>query len=89
MNFYLGKNNRLTSVNYSGGDTGGGNVTVTYSFTGYNTFYVNQGAKITVANAPYSGRGYNVCGRTASGVATGDVTFGTGGTGGNDTGTTA
>jgi hypothetical protein len=89
MNFYLGKNNRLTSVNYSGGDTGGGNVTVTYSFTGYNTFYVNQGAKLTVSSAPYNGRGYNTCGRTASGVATGDVTFGTGGTGGNNPGTTA
>lgn len=90
MNFYLGKNNRLTSVNYSGGDTGGGNVTVTYSFTGYNALYINQGAQITVTNAPYNGRGNNVCGRTASGVATGQVTFGDGGgVDGNDAGTEA
>jgi hypothetical protein len=88
INFYLGKNNRLTSVNYSGGDTGGGNVTVTYSFTGYNTFYVDQGAALTVTNAPYNGRGHNVCGRTASNVATGDVTFGTTTTA-NQTGSTA
>jgi hypothetical protein len=81
MNFYLGKNNRLTSVNYSGGDTGGGNVTVTYSFTGYNNFYVDQGAKITVTAAPYSGRGFNTCGRTASGLEGTTPTFSTGGTG--------
>jgi hypothetical protein len=91
MNFYLGKNSRLTSVNYSGGDTGGGNVTVTYSYTGYNSFYVDQGAKYNVTEAPYNGRGFNTCGRTATGVATnGGATFGTGGgTDGNDTGTTA
>ena len=32
----LGKKNRVTSVNYAGGDTGGGNVTLTYSFQTYN-----------------------------------------------------
>jgi hypothetical protein len=32
----LGKKNRVTSVNYAGGDTGGGNVTLTYSFQNYN-----------------------------------------------------
>lgn len=80
MNFYLGKNNRLTSVNYSGGDTGGGNVTVTYSFTGYNTFYVNQGAKLTVTAAPYNGIGFNAGGRTATGLEGTSPSFGTGGT---------
>lgn len=34
----LGKKNKLTSVNYTGGDTGGGNATVTYSYQTYNTF---------------------------------------------------
>ena len=34
----LGKKNKLSSVNYSGGDTGGGNATVAYSFSTYNTF---------------------------------------------------
>lgn len=37
---YLGTKNRLTSVNYSGGDTGGGNVTITYSFTTQNELTV-------------------------------------------------
>ena len=34
--FDLGTKNKLTSVNYSGGDTGGGNATVTYSYSTYN-----------------------------------------------------
>lgn len=34
----LGKKNKLTSVNYTGGDTGGGNATVTYSYQTYNAF---------------------------------------------------
>jgi hypothetical protein len=37
---YLGTKSKLTSVNYAGGDTGGGNVTVTYSYTTYNDLYV-------------------------------------------------
>lgn len=34
--FDLGDSNRLTSVNYQGGDTGGGNATITYSYVTYN-----------------------------------------------------
>jgi len=34
----LGKKNKLTSVNYTGGDTGGGNATITYSFQTFNKF---------------------------------------------------
>lgn len=34
--FNLGSGNVLNSVNYQGGDTGGGNATITYSFTTYN-----------------------------------------------------
>lgn len=34
----LGKKNKLTSVNYTGGDTGGGNATITYSYQTYNDF---------------------------------------------------
>lgn len=89
MNFYLGKNNRLTSVNYSGGDTGGGNVTVTYSFTGYNVFYVDQGAKLTVTGAPYNGVGFNACGRTASGLEGNSPSFGSSSPSANSTGSTA
>jgi hypothetical protein len=36
----LGTKNRLTSVNYTGGDTGGGNATVTYSYQTFNKFNV-------------------------------------------------
>jgi hypothetical protein len=35
-----GNSNVITSVNYSGGDAGGGNATVTYSYRNYNTFTV-------------------------------------------------
>lgn len=37
---YLGTRNKLSSVNYSGGDAGGGNVTVTYSFTTFSQMTV-------------------------------------------------
>ena len=38
-----GPKNKLTSVNYTGGDTGGGNATVTYSYQGFNFFKVVTG----------------------------------------------
>lgn len=34
----LGEKNKLNSINYSGGDTGGGNVEISYSFTSDNIF---------------------------------------------------
>jgi len=37
---YLGRKNKLSSVSYSGGDTGGGNVSVSYSYTTFNDFVV-------------------------------------------------
>jgi hypothetical protein len=40
LDIYLGSGNQLTSVNYTGGDTGGGNVSITYSFKNYNDFYM-------------------------------------------------
>jgi hypothetical protein len=40
LDIYLGSGNQLTSVNYTGGDTGGGNATITYSFRNYNDFYM-------------------------------------------------
>lgn len=39
----LGSKNKLTSIAYSGGDTGGGNATVTYSFSNYNNLTVVDG----------------------------------------------
>ena len=38
MKIDLGSSNKLTSVNYTGGDTGGGNATVTYSYQTFNDF---------------------------------------------------
>jgi hypothetical protein len=46
----LGTKNKLTSVNYSGGDTGGGNVTVSYSYSTYNKLDVDH-IYTDVANA--------------------------------------
>ncbi len=37
---FLGTKNKLSSVNYGGGDTAGGNVTVTYSYSNFNEFTV-------------------------------------------------
>ena len=39
----LGSNNKLSSVSYSGGDTGGGNATVTFSYSNFNTLTVDGG----------------------------------------------
>lgn len=39
----LGSKNKLTTVNYAGGDTGGGNATITYSYQTYNDFTLVQG----------------------------------------------
>lgn len=38
----LGTKNKLSSVSYSGGDTGGGVVTVTYSYTNQNSLTIRQ-----------------------------------------------
>jgi hypothetical protein len=37
----LGSKNKLTSVNYSGGDAGGDNATITYSYQTFNKFVVD------------------------------------------------
>ena len=39
----LGSNNKLASVSYSGADTGGGNATVSYSFSNFNVLKVDGG----------------------------------------------
>ena len=38
----LGSRNKLSTVNYGGGDAGGGNATVTYSYVTYNDFIVSH-----------------------------------------------
>jgi hypothetical protein len=40
----LGTKNKLSSVSYSGGDTGGGNSTVSYSFSNFNVLTVQGGS---------------------------------------------
>lgn len=40
MTIDLGTKNKLTSVNYTGADTSGGNATITYSFQTFNSFKV-------------------------------------------------
>jgi hypothetical protein len=40
LTFNMGDSARLTSSNYSGGDAGGGNATITYSYVGYNFFQI-------------------------------------------------
>jgi len=40
----LGAKNKLSSVSYSGGDTGGGNATITYSYSNFNEMTVDGGS---------------------------------------------
>lgn len=40
----LGQKNKLSSVSYSGGDTGGGNATITYSYSNFNELTVDGGS---------------------------------------------
>ena len=40
--FDLGTKNKLTSVNYTGGDTCGGNATITFSYQGFNKLLVSS-----------------------------------------------
>ncbi len=39
--------NKLSSISYSGGDAGGGNSTVTYSYTNFNSLIVNDGSSFS------------------------------------------
>lgn len=50
MEVDLGTKNKISSVNYSGGDTGGGNASITYSYQTFNDFIVS--ASGTFASAP-------------------------------------
>jgi len=54
---YRGTKNKLTSVNYTGGDTGGGNVSVTYSYSTFNDFVVAHSGGLfysQLANSTYT-----------------------------------
>ena len=47
----LGAKNKLQSVSYQGGDTGGGNVSVTYSYRNFNSLSVSHSGDVTSALA--------------------------------------
>lgn len=50
----LGSKNKLSSINYGGGDAGGGNATITYSLTNNNDFVVlHSGDPAAIASASY------------------------------------
>ena len=53
---YLGTKNKLSSVNYTGGDAGGGNVSVTYSFSTFNDLTVMHSGDPN-SNYTWSNRG--------------------------------
>jgi hypothetical protein len=53
--FDLGSKNRLSSVTYGGGDAGGGNATITYSYTNFNDLVVGHNldpARATISPYP-------------------------------------
>tara|TARA_B100002052_G_scaffold280086_1_gene287918 strand:+ start:2500 stop:3765 length:1266 start_codon:yes stop_codon:yes gene_type:complete len=50
----LGNKNKLTSVSYGGGDAGGGNATISYSFTNSNDFVVlHSGDPVNISTTNY------------------------------------
>ena len=58
LRLWLGKKNKLSSVTYGGGDAGGGNSTVTYSYSNFNDFTVMHSGDV-------SANGGNADGETA------------------------
>ena len=57
LRIYLGKKNKLASVNYGGGDAGGGNATVSYTFTTFNDFTVIHESDVAGENAVWTNGG--------------------------------
>jgi hypothetical protein len=56
----LGKKNKLQSVNYTGGDTGGGNATITYSYLTYSTFtYIGPNSDLNYSTINDSGQQFD------------------------------
>ena len=52
---WLGNKNKLSSVSYGGGDAGGGNATVTYSYSTFNDFTVLHEADTLASGGSVSG----------------------------------
>jgi hypothetical protein len=55
LRLYLGKQNKLTSINDQGGDTGGGNRTTTYAYSTFNKFTVGHYNDLANSLRPQSG----------------------------------
>jgi len=56
--FHLGKKNKISSITYGGGDAGGGNATISYSFSNFNDLVVlHSGDPIRHADTT-AGAGY-------------------------------
>jgi|TARA_R110000824_G_scaffold17005_1_gene69681 hypothetical protein len=55
LRLYLGKKSRLASVSYGGGDAGGGNAMVTYSYTTFNDFTVIHEGDVAASGGSPSG----------------------------------
>ena len=50
LRLYCGLKNKLSSVNYGGGDAGGGHVAVSYTFTNFNDFTVMHSGEATLGS---------------------------------------
>jgi hypothetical protein len=55
LRLWLGKKNKLASVTYGGGDAGGGNATVTYSYSNFNDLTVIHSGDVTAQGGSSSG----------------------------------
>ena len=55
LRVYLGSKSRLASVSYGGGDAGGGNAMVTYSYTTFNDFTVLHPGDVATSGGSPSG----------------------------------
>jgi hypothetical protein len=55
LRLFLGNKNKLSSVTYGGGDAGGGNATVSYSYSTFNDFTVMHWADMITSGGSQSG----------------------------------
>lgn len=51
--FDLGRRNKLSSISYSGGDASGGEVTISYSYSNFNTLNITQNSDPAGFTSPY------------------------------------
>ena len=58
LRLFLGNKNKLSSVTYGGGDAGGGNATVSYSYSTFNDFTVMHYADRIVSGGSISGEAW-------------------------------